>query len=91
VDPAQLQTAIEIVLRAGEIQLARLGHDVEINKKGVIDLVTQVDVEVETMGRELIGERFPTHTVLARSCRTSPSRRGRRRGIRGSSIRSTGP
>ena len=71
-DPAPLQTAIDIVLRAGEIQMARLGHDVQINKKGVIDLVTQVDVEVETMGREIIRERFPTHTVLAEELPNEP-------------------
>ena len=52
--------------------MARLGHDVQINKKGVIDLVTQVDVEVETMGREIIAERYPTHTVLAEELPNEP-------------------
>ena len=75
-DPTQLQTAIEIVLRAGQIQMARLGHDVQIEKKGVIDLVTHVDVEVETMGREVIGERFPTHTVLAEELPNQPESMG---------------
>lgn len=65
VDPAFVQTAIEIVLRAGAIQLARQGQDLKIGKKGPIDLVTAVDVEVETMGREALGDRFPTHVVLA--------------------------
>ena len=65
VDPVLVQTAIEIVLRAGEIQMKRFRTDVQIQKKGEIDLVTQVDVEVETMFRETISERFPTHEVLA--------------------------
>ena len=65
VDPVFVQTAIEIVLRAGEIQMKRFGTDVQITKKGEIDLVTQVDVEVETMFRETISERFPAHGVLA--------------------------
>ena len=64
-DPTFLQTAIEITTRAGEIQMARIGTDVQIDKKGAIDLVTQVDLEVERMAREVIAERFPTHAVLA--------------------------
>ena len=45
-DPAFLQMAIDIVLRAGEIQLDNIGKNVQIDKKGPIDLVTQVDVEI---------------------------------------------
>ncbi len=36
-----------------------------VDKKGAIDLVTEVDVEVETMFRALIAERFPSDEVLA--------------------------
>jgi len=64
-DPAYLQTAIEIVLRAGRIQRDRRGTDLRVGKKGTIDLVTEVDVAVETMGRAVIADRFPAHTVLA--------------------------
>jgi myo-inositol-1(or 4)-monophosphatase len=64
-DPLYLTTAIEAVVRAGELQLAKLDHDLRIDKKGVIDLVTEVDVAVERMFRGLIAERFPTHQVLA--------------------------
>jgi myo-inositol-1(or 4)-monophosphatase len=38
---------------------------VRVDKKGAIDLVTEVDVEVERMFRALIAERFPDHDVLA--------------------------
>ena len=64
-NPSHVQTAVEIVLRAGQIQLARFGDDLKVDKKGAIDLVTQVDIEVETMCRAVIGERFPDHVVLA--------------------------
>ena len=60
-----MATAIDIVLRAGEIQMARFGRDVGIQKKGAIDLVTEVDLEVERMFRRMIGERYPSHEILA--------------------------
>ncbi len=65
IDPVLVATAAEAVLRAGALQRAHFGRDVRVEKKGRIDLVTQVDVEVETMFREMIGERFPDHAVLA--------------------------
>lgn len=64
-DPRLLATAVEVVLRAGDAQIARLGTAMRVAKKGAIDLVTEVDLEVETMCRELIAERFPDHDILA--------------------------
>jgi myo-inositol-1(or 4)-monophosphatase len=64
-DSRFLATAIEAVTRAGELQLARFGRDVRIDKKGLIDLVTDVDMAVERMFRALVAERFPDHQVLA--------------------------
>jgi myo-inositol-1(or 4)-monophosphatase len=64
-DPAFLATAVEAVVRSGEMQIARFGSGVHIEKKGAIDLVTEVDVAVERMFRALIAERFPDHDVLA--------------------------
>ena len=61
-----LNTAVEAVTRAGEMMMARVGHDdVRVDKKGAIDLVTEVDVQVERMFRALIAERFPDHAILA--------------------------
>ena len=60
-----LKTAIDIVRQAGAIQMSALGSDLRIGKKGAIDLVTKVDVQVERMGRAIIAERFPDHRVLA--------------------------
>jgi len=64
-DPLLLATAVDVVLRAGDIQLAAFGGSVRVDKKGVIDLVTEVDLVVERMFRALIAERFPGHDVLA--------------------------
>ena len=64
-EPAFLQTAIEIVTRAGEIQLARQGSGFRVSKKGTTDLVTEVDLECERMCRAVLAERFPAHDVLA--------------------------
>ena len=65
-DPQFLTTAIEAVIRSGEMQMARFGHqDVQVDKKGTIDLVTEVDVAVERMFRDLIATRYPDHAVLA--------------------------
>jgi myo-inositol-1(or 4)-monophosphatase len=45
--------------------MERFGSGIRVDKKGAIDLVTEVDVAVERMFRALIAERFPDHTVLA--------------------------
>jgi myo-inositol-1(or 4)-monophosphatase len=60
-----LATAVEAVVRAGDLQMARFGKAVRIDKKGAIDLVTEVDLEVERMFRALIATRFPDHDILA--------------------------
>lgn len=64
-NPQFLATAIEAVVRAGRLQMAKFGTDLQVEKKGAIDLVTEVDVEVERMFRALVAERFPDHEVLA--------------------------
>ena len=64
-DPQFLSTAIEAVVRAGDMMMARFRGDLRIDKKGAIDLVTEVDVAIELMFRDLIAERFPEHQVLA--------------------------
>ena len=64
-NPLFLTTAIEAVIRAGDLQMAQFGGHFQIDKKGTIDLVTEVDVAVERMFRALVAERFPDHQVLA--------------------------
>ncbi|MGE0394866.1 MAG: inositol monophosphatase family protein, partial [Vicinamibacterales bacterium] len=60
-----LATARDIVLAAGEIQLARQASGFRVDKKGATDLVTEVDLECERMCRAVLAERFPDHDVLA--------------------------
>jgi myo-inositol-1(or 4)-monophosphatase len=73
IDPVFLATAVEIVLRAGDIQLARRESGFSVSKKGEIDLVTEVDLECERMCRAVVAERFPDHDVLAEEQGTGPS------------------
>jgi myo-inositol-1(or 4)-monophosphatase len=70
-DPLFLATAVEAVLRAGDIQMAHFGTDLAIEKKGAIDLVTKVDLAVEQMFRAMVAERFPGHAVLAEELGTA--------------------
>jgi myo-inositol-1(or 4)-monophosphatase len=62
--PIFLATAVEAVLRAGETQMARFGKEIRIDKKGDIDLVTEIDIEIERAFRVMIADRFPDHVVL---------------------------
>jgi myo-inositol-1(or 4)-monophosphatase len=64
-DPRFLATAAEIVLRAGRLQIARRESGFRVDKKGSIDLVTEVDLECERLCRTVLAERFPAHAVLA--------------------------
>jgi myo-inositol-1(or 4)-monophosphatase len=59
-----LATAIEAVRRAGDVQMAHFGREIRIDKKGAIDLVTEIDLEIERSFRAMILERFPDHAVL---------------------------
>lgn len=64
-DSAFLATAVEIVTRAGDIQLRRRESGFRISKKAENDLVTEVDLECEHMCRDVLAERFPDHDILA--------------------------
>ncbi len=63
-NPLFATTAVEAVVRAGDMMMARFGGAVRVDKKGTIDLVTEVDLAIEEMFRELIAKRFPDHAVL---------------------------
>jgi myo-inositol-1(or 4)-monophosphatase len=74
IPPVYLATAIEAVVRAGDAQIARLGGHLRIDKKGAIDLVTEMDVEIERAFRAMIAERFPSHVVLGEEFEASGDR-----------------
>jgi myo-inositol-1(or 4)-monophosphatase len=80
-DPKFLATAIEAVVRAGELQMAKFGTGVRVEKKGAIDLVTEVDLEVERMFRALIADRFADHDVLAEELGAYANRGARHRWV----------
>jgi myo-inositol-1(or 4)-monophosphatase len=79
VDPVYLATAVEAVIRAGEAQMARVGSDLRVGKKGAIDLVTEMDLAIEREFRTMIGERFPSHIVLGEEFGESGDRQTRSR------------
>src|SRR5438477_322460 len=60
--------------------MARFGGDFRIDKKGTIDLVTEVDIAVERRFRALIAERFPDHQILAEELGGAAARAVRRLG-----------
>lgn len=62
--PLFLATAVEAVLRAGDVQMQHFGRAMQVDKKGAIDLVTNIDVQVEREFRAMIAQRFPDHAVL---------------------------
>jgi myo-inositol-1(or 4)-monophosphatase len=65
VPPIFLATAIEAAMHAGSVQMAHFGAaDLRVDKKGTIDLVTNIDVAIERDFRALIADRFPEHVVL---------------------------
>ncbi len=63
-DPRYLATAVEIVLRAGDIQQRGQTDGFTVTKKGAIDLVTEIDLACERMCREVIASHFPDHAVI---------------------------
>ena len=74
-DPQYLATAVEIVLRAGDIQRVRRDSGFRIDKKGAIDLVTEVDLECERLCRRILSRgpravtRFPRKRHRGLMCR----------------------
>jgi myo-inositol-1(or 4)-monophosphatase len=75
-NPLLLSTAVEAVIKAGDIQMSFIESGFEVSHKGTIDLVTEADVAVETMFRKMIAERFPSHTILAEEFGEDAATRG---------------
>jgi myo-inositol-1(or 4)-monophosphatase len=59
-----LAVATEAVLRAGALQKARYGQELDIRFKGEIDLVTDVDRACEDAILDTIRTRFPDHDIV---------------------------
>lgn len=63
-NPLFLATAIEAALAAGRVQRQHFRSPIDVQKKGAIDLVTEIDIRVEREFRAMIAARFPEHAVL---------------------------
>jgi myo-inositol-1(or 4)-monophosphatase len=72
--PIFLATAVEAVVYAGAVQMANAGERPAVEKKGTIDLVTEIDRQIERDVRRLIADRFPEHTVLGEEYSTASDR-----------------
>jgi myo-inositol-1(or 4)-monophosphatase len=72
--PIYLATAIEAVVRAGDVQMAHFGREMRVDKKGAIDLVTEIDLQIERDFRAMIADRFPGHVVLGEEFSTEADR-----------------
>ena len=59
-----LSFAISAVREAGETQRGAFRGSYGVHKKGVIDLVTDVDLAIERHFRERVAATFPDHVVL---------------------------
>jgi myo-inositol-1(or 4)-monophosphatase len=55
--------------------MSRRESGFRIDKKGIRDLVTEVDLECERMCRAVIAERFPEHDILAEELSAGPGER----------------
>jgi myo-inositol-1(or 4)-monophosphatase len=56
--------AAEAALKAGAIQKERYGTRIQIDHKGEIDLVTEIDRQCEAAIVDLLRERFPEHDIV---------------------------
>ena len=72
VDPSFLATAVEGALDCGRIHRKYFRQNLEIQKKGRIDLVTAADLEAEQSFRTLIAGRFPDHAVIGEETAAAP-------------------
>jgi myo-inositol-1(or 4)-monophosphatase len=59
-----LAVATEAVLHAGAIQRERYGRDIQVDYKGEIDLITEVDRACELAILETIRSRYPDHDIV---------------------------
>jgi myo-inositol-1(or 4)-monophosphatase len=59
-----LEFAINVAREAGALLRDKLGTSIEVNLKGDINLVTEVDLASERLIREAIATHYPRHQVL---------------------------
>ncbi len=60
-----LDTLIQIARQAGEILRSGFGQPHQVEYKGIIDLVTEVDRQSETFILDQIRSQFPDHSIIS--------------------------
>ena len=60
-------------MACGRIHRQYFRSNLDIRKKGRIDLVTAADVAAEDAFRALVGRRFPTHVVIGEEAAAAPA------------------
>ena len=63
-DPAYLAFTVEAALAAGRIHLQHFRQQLDVRKKGPIDLVTAADIAAEQDFRGRVAQAFPDHVIL---------------------------
>jgi myo-inositol-1(or 4)-monophosphatase len=69
------QFGVDVVREAGSLLLSRYGTRFGVARKGVVDLVTEVDFAAEKLIVSRIKQRFPGHHVLAEEEHSESARR----------------
>jgi myo-inositol-1(or 4)-monophosphatase len=59
-----LELAIRAAREAGELLRSNLGRQIDVSRKGRIDLVTEIDIASERLIKHLISTHYPRHAVL---------------------------
>lgn len=60
-----MRTAIELAKEVGHIQMEGLGREHDVEYKGVVDIVTEIDKKCEKLIVDRIHKDFPSHDILA--------------------------
>jgi len=67
------QTAIAAAYQAGQILMSHFGRLKHIQKKGMIDLLTEADLASEKAIKQIIQKQFPDHGIIAEESGISKS------------------
>ncbi len=61
----ELSAAVEAARAAGEVLRRGFGRDIAVGFKGLVDLVTEADLDAERVIKQVLSERFPAYGFWA--------------------------
>jgi len=64
-----VEVATEAAAAAGRLLVVHWGTTAKVSHKGVVDLVTEADLEVEELVVQMLGAAFPRHGIVAEETR----------------------